>query len=206
MAFGKKEDVFFTLFKDYSGTLLTMGKEFSAYMHSFPGNEHAAEKMKDFESLCDTKKHAIMHQLNDSFVTPFDREDIFTMANQLDDLADFMEDAACKFGIYNIHAMREEALELSKILVDVVEQVDLLFHVLPDNRKNNGAKEAVVRINGLEDKGDYVYRQALSHLFHEEHDTLEILKWRELYKLLEDGIDAGEELADTVEGILTKNA
>ena len=206
MAFHKKEDVFFTLFKDFTSFLATMGEEFSAFLKAFPNVPGAADKMKEYESVCDEKKHTIIHKLNDSFVTPFDREDLFTIAEQLDDLADFMEDAVCKFKIYNIHAMREEALTLGEILVDITRQVDALFHALPDSKKTRGAKDAVVRINGLEDKADYVYRQALSRLFHEETDTLEILKWREIYKLLEDAIDAGEHLADTVEGILTKNA
>lgn len=205
MAFGKKEDVFFTLFKDFSAALSVMGADFSAFLKSFPQTD-ATEKMKEYEASCDEKKHAIMRQLNDSFVTPFDREDLFTMAGQLDDLADYMEDIVSKFKIYNIHTMREEALTLGAILTEITGQVNVLFCALPDSKKDHSASEAVVRINGLEDKGDYVYRQALTRLFHEETDTLEILKWREIYKLLEDAIDSGEHLADTVEGILTKNA
>ncbi len=206
MAFNKKEDIFFTLFKDFSEALCAMGNDFSDIMKNYPHVENAADRMKEYESTCDDKKHSIIHKLNDSFVTPFDREDLFTLASQLDDLADYMEDIVSKLEIYNITSMRHEALELSDILVEITHQVNDLFHALPDSKKDRKAVEAVIRINGLEDKGDYVYRQALRKLFHDEKDTLEILKWRELYKLLEDAIDSGEHLADTVEGILTKNA
>ena len=88
----KKDDIFFILFKDFASELSIMSKEFENFCCTFSLDGKAAEIMKDFESQCDSKRHTIMHHLNDSFVTPFDREDIFTLAEQLDDISDYMED------------------------------------------------------------------------------------------------------------------
>ena len=207
MAFGKKtEDIFFTLFKDYAAELSIMGKEFENMCTNFSKTGKGAEIMKDFESQCDSKKHIIINQLNDSFVTPFDREDIFAIAGQLDDIADFMEDIACKFMLYNLDFLREEALQLSGIIVKMTSQVNALFKALPESKKGYEVKEAIISINDLEDKGDIIYRNALARLFREETDPIEVIKWKDLYEILENCIDAGEHLADTVEGIMAKNA
>ena len=166
MALGrKKEDVFFTMFKDFSHTLFVMGGQFGDFLKTYPEPADTGERMKQFESDCDSKKHAIIHKLNDSFVTPFDREDIFTIAEQLDDLADFMEDIASKFFIYDVRFMRPEAVELGSIIFDVTEQVERLFLALPDSRKNSSATDAIIKINGLENQGDTLFRQALTRLF-----------------------------------------
>lgn len=202
----KKEDVFFTLFKDFAAELSIMGKQFEAFCQSFDPEGKSAEIMKDMESQCDSKKHIIINELNDSFVTPFDREDIFTIAGQLDDVADLMEDIMCKFHLYNIPVLREEALQLVNIIVKETAQIGELFKALPDSKKGYEVKESIISLNNLEDQGDIIYRESLGKLFREESDPVEILKWKDLYELLENAIDAGEHLADTVEGIMAKNA
>ena len=93
MALGKKkEDVFYTLFKDYARNLSEMGERFCSFLKAYPSQPDGPAILKEFEKECDEKKHTIIYQLNDSFVTPLDREDIFTLAEQMDDLADYMED------------------------------------------------------------------------------------------------------------------
>ena len=202
----KKEDVFFTMFKGYSKTLLEMGHKFDEFIDTYPGSESATVEMKNYESLCDTKKHEIITELNDSFVTPFDREDIYAIAGQLDDIADYIEDIVSKFGIYDVSQMRDDAKTLSKILVKLTEQVDMLFQALPESKKTSEVRDAIIRINDLEDQGDVIYRNALSYLFKNEKDAVEIIKWNEMYEMIENAIDSAEHLADTIEGILTKNA
>ena len=207
MAIGKKkEDIFFTLFKDFTQTLGTMGDTFQNFLNSFPDSQRSADIMKTLESECDGKKHKIIWELNESFVTPFDREDIFAIASQLDDLADYMEDIVSKFFIYNVHEMRKDAKDLGTIIVEEIALVEKLFLALPDNKLRDTIHECVIGLNNLEDQGDAIFRRSLSILFHEETNPIEIIKWKELIELLEDAIDAGEHLADTVEGILTKNA
>ena len=206
MAFAKKkEDRFFVLFREFSQKLAEMSEQFAAFFEVFPRVEDAAIVLKQFESDCDTHKHGINNALNNSFITPFDREDIFTMAEQLDDLADYMEDIACRFAIYNVASMRPDAVRLAKLIVDEVVQIKELFCALPDQNKNL-AKEAILKLNEIENEGDVINREALKKLFHEPENPVEIIKWKDLYENLESALDAGEHLADTVEGILTKNA
>lgn len=207
MALGKKkEDIFFTLFKDFAAEISIMGKEFGSFCDTFASDSNAAEIMKDFESQCDSKKHIIINQLNDSFVTPFDREDIFTLAGQLDDISDYMEDIACKFGLYNVSTLRDDARQFISIIVRMTAQISVLFKALSEPKKSYEVKEAIISLNALEDEGDAVFRKALARLFREEKDPIEVIKWKDLYELLEDTIDSGEHLADTVEGIMAKYA
>ena len=203
----KKEDIFFTRFKEYANTLSVMSESFNTFLSEYPNMENGAAVLKDYESQCDSIKHVIVQELNDSFVTPFDREDIYTLSNQLDDLADYMEDIASKFVIYDIKAIPEDALKLGSIIIGVVKQVEHLFKELPHAQKNiRGVYEAVINIGNLEDEGDIVFRDAMAKLFREEQDVRNLLIWKDMYESLEDAIDAGDHLADTVEGILTKNA
>ena len=202
----KKEDVFFTLFKDYANLLLEMSTEFDRFFEIFPDVGNLPVTMKEYESKGDSKKHTIINELNDSFVTPFDREDIFAMADQLDDLADFMEDIVSKFCAYNLSVIRDDAKELARLISDEVRQTAVLFNALPEFKKNMEVKDAIISINNTEDMGDVIFRNAISKLFHNDTDPVEIIKWKDLYELLEATLDSGENLADTVEGILTKNA
>lgn len=201
-----KEDIFFTLFKDFAAELSIMSKEFESFCSVFSEGSNAAEIMKDFESQCDSKKHIIINQLNDSFVTPFDREDIFMLAGQLDDIADYMEDIICKFGLYNVSALRGDTKQFVNLIVKMTAQISILFKALPEMKKGYEVKEAIINLNDLEDQGDAIFRSALARLFREEKDPIEIIKWKDIYELLEDTLDSGEHLADTVEGIMAKYA
>lgn len=204
----KKENAFFTKFKDYSTTIRVMGEKFYEFVDSFPQNfEAQADMLKAFESECDGKKHGIMEELYNSFVTPFDREDIFSLAERMDDVADNIEDVASKFCIYNVHEMTPAAKEMADIIRQMTENIEIMFNSLPDGGKKDELRKSIIAINDLEDKGDVIYRNSLSQLFHDDGiDALYITKWKDLYELLEMTVDSGEELADVAEGILTKNA
>ena len=203
---GKKEDVFFTMFREFSNDVNAMGEDFNSFIHTFPGPEGFSDTMKKRESECDRKKHAIISELNNSFVTPFDREDLFMLAQQLDDIADYMEEIVSEFDTYGVQKLRPDAANLAELIFEQVKQVVVLFDSLPESQKNLATHDAVININHLEDKGDILFRQALKKLFAEEKDPLEVIRWKALYEVIEDALDAGEHLADTVEGILTKNA
>ena len=210
----KKEDEFFTMFREYATAIQQMGEVFGTVLKEYEGADAGSEapdadpitRLKEMESECDTKIHTILDKLNASFVTPFDREDIFVMVRQMDDVADFIEDTASKLRIYNVQSMQEDALEMGDILVESTEQIKVLFDLLPDNKKMEETKVAIRRINHLENAGDAVHRRALSRLFREETNAVELVRWKDIYDLLDDTLDACEHLADTVKGVITKNA
>lgn len=207
MAFGKKkEDVFFTMFKEFADIIKMMGEDFGNIINNYNNVERAVADMKITETECDAKSHKILEVLNESFVTPFDREDIFTIVNQMDDLADFMEDTASKLQIYGVTSLRSDAIEMGNLIVDAAVEVKILFDALPKCSKDDSAKEAVIKINRLENVGDAVYRRAIGKLFKEEKDPIEVIKWKDIYENLEETLDACEHLADTVRGVMVKNA
>ena len=204
----KKEDIFFTLFKDYALSISKMGDCFGSFIKSFPADANKnAEMLKAFESECDGKKHRITDELNNSFVTPFDREDIFALADKMDDVADFIEDIASKFLIYDIREMTEPAKEMAEIIVEVTKNIEIMLTTFTDKSKTEEVKKAVIALNNLEDKGDVIYRNTLSAIFRDsEMGVKDLIRWKDMYELLEAAVDSGEHLADVVEGIMTKNA
>ena len=125
-----------------------------------------------------------------------------------------MEDIASKFVIYDVSSLRDDAVEIGNVIVDAIKQVEVLFITLPKADKTadtkNGniseAKNAIIEINRLENLGDAIYRRALTKLFRDDIPPVEIIKWKDLYEGLEETLDACEHLADTVEGVIMKNA
>ena len=207
MALGKKkEDVFFVMFRDFAKAISNMGDNFGAIINNYHNIERAVADMKIAETECDVRSHKILERLNDSFVTPFDREDIYAIVGQLDDIADYLEDTASKFIIYDVRGLREDAIELGNIIVDSCKQIDTLFDMLPEAKAGDKVKNGIIEINCLEDLGDAVFRRALTKLFREEKDAIELVRWKDIYETLEETLDACEHLADTVEGVMMKNA
>ena len=207
MVFGKKkEDEFFVMFRDFAKAIAVMGDNFGSIINEYHNIERAVADMKMAESECDTRSHKILERLNESFVTPFDREDIYAIVGQLDDIADYLEDTSSKFIIYDVHELRQDAVELGNLIKDSCHQIHELFDSLPDPKKIDKVKDGIIGINRLENLGDEIFRRALSKMFQEEKDPIEIIKWKDIYETLEDTLDACEHLADTVEGVMMKNA
>ena len=201
----KKENQFLKLFKDFADTLDQMGNDFGSIIRNYENVERAIADMKMTESECDEVSHAILDELNKSFITPFDREDIFTIANQLDDIADYLEDTASKLQIYDIDHIKNDAVEMADLIDDATSKIKILFDVLPESKKKSKITETIIEINRLENLGDAVFRRALWKLFRDEENPIEIIRWKDIYENLEDTLDACEHLADTVRGVVIKN-
>ena len=201
----KKENQFLKLFKDFADTLDQMGNDFGSIIRNYENVERAIADMKMTESECDEVSHAILDELNKSFITPFDREDIFTIANQLDDIADYLEDTASKLQIYDIDHIKNDAVEMADLIDDATSKIKILFDVLPESKKKSKITETIIEINRLENLGDAVFRRALWKLFRDEEDPIEIIRWKDIYDNLENTLDACEHLADTLRGVVIKN-
>ena len=201
----KKENQFLKLFKDFADTLDQMGNDFGSIIRNYENVERSIADMKMTESECDEVSHAILDELNKSFITPFDREDIFTIANQLDDIADYLEDTASKLQIYDVDHIKNDAVEMADLIDDATSKIKVLFDVLPESKKKSKITETIIEINRLENLGDAVFRRALWKLFRDEENPIEIIRWKDIYENLEDTLDACEHLADTVRGVVIKN-
>ena len=162
-----------------------------------------AEKMRAAEHAGDEATHAIMRELNETFVTPFDREDIYRLASSLDDIMDFMEAAVDLVVLYNIAELPAEVADQ----VDVIERAaELTAEAMPRLRSMKDLTDYWVELNRLENQADQVYRRLLAHLFGGDYDALTVLKLKEVVDQLEAAADAFEHVANTVETIAVKES
>jgi predicted phosphate transport protein (TIGR00153 family) len=162
-----------------------------------------AERMRSCEHAGDEATHAIMRELNETFVTPFDREDIYRLASSLDDVMDYMEAAVDLVVLYNIDQLPPEIADQ----VDVLERAaELTAEAMPRLRSMKDLSEFWIELNRLENQADQVYRRILAKLFSGEYDALTVLKLKEVVDQLEAAADAFEHVANTVETIAVKES
>jgi hypothetical protein len=162
-----------------------------------------AEKMRGAEHAGDEATHAIMRQLNESFVTPFDREDIYRLASSLDDVMDAMEAAVDLVVLYQIEELPPEVSDQ----VDVLERAaELTAEAMPRLRSMKDLTAYWIELNRLENQADQVYRRLLAKLFNGDYDALTVLKLKEVVDQLEAAADAFEHVANTVETIAVKES
>jgi uncharacterized protein len=198
-----REDSYYDMFADSANNLVT-GARLLVELISDGGNrEGIAEKMRACEHAGDEFTHAIMRRLNESFITPFDREDIYRLASSLDDVMDFMEAAADLVVLYKIDELPGEVVDQVEVLERAAE---LTAEAMPRLRGMKDLSEYWIEINRLENQGDQVYRRLLAELFGGEYDALTVLKFKEVVDQLEAAADAFERVANTVESIAVKES
>ena len=148
-----------------------------------------------------------MFQLNRSFITPFDREDIGLLAHSLDDVTDLIQSAADTMVLYKVKTPGKRARELADIIVQITTEVE---NVMPSLRRHTANLEKIlnscVEINRLENVADTIYRTALTELFDDDSDIADIIKWREIYEHMESATDMCEDVANVLESVALKHA
>ena len=203
LRFRPADTTFYDLFTE-SARHLVGGAELLAEMLS-EGNdrEGIAERMRDAEHAADETTHGIIRRVNTTFVTPFDREDIYALASELDDVMDFMEEAVDLAVLY-------EVLTLPSELADQVEVIqrcaELTAQWMPKLQSPGSLQEYWIEINRLENLGDKSYRRILAKLFSGKYEALEVLKLKDIVDSLEDAIDAFESVANIIEQIAVKES
>jgi predicted phosphate transport protein (TIGR00153 family) len=170
-----------------------------------PGADRAAmaAKMRDIEHSSDEITHTVMRQLNQTFVTPFDREDIYRLASKLDDVMDYMEAAADLVVLYDLGDLPDEVFRTVEVLVRAATRT---AEAMPNLRTRKGLEEYWIEVNRLENEADQIYRRTVARLFSGEFDALTALKLKDLADELEAAADAFEDVADTVETITVKES
>lgn len=202
----EKEDLFFRLMQENMALIAETAALYCDLMHDFTDVEAKAREIKEKETLCDNKVHEITAELNKAFITPFDREDIYQIVQMMDDIADMVEKAASWYYIYHIDSLREGAVEMTGILEKIIAKLVELFDVLPKFKKTMRIKELCIEIHALENENDEIYQRCLYYLFRDENvSTLDIIKWKQLYQLTEDAVDACSHVAQFTEGTVMKH-
>jgi len=172
-----------------------------------PGNmETRAERVKQIEHECDEITHAVVESLHKTFITPIDRNDIYTLITKMDDIMDFVEAAADRLALYALPTMTKEVADLARCLVQSAEHVLGAVSSIRDLGKPNGILQHCIEINRLENVADGLLRSALARLFREENDPIAVIKWKEIYETLESATDRCEDVANIIEGIVLENS
>lgn len=204
MIFGllRKEEAFFDLFKQAAHNVIEGSRLLKELMEDYTNVQQKIERIKEVEHIGDGITHDIALRLNQTFLTPLDREDIHDLASALDDILDAVEAVADRFAIYKIAHPTESAIRLADILyrasVAVGRGVD---HIAMSHEE---VKEFTVQVNSLENEADRVSRDAISELFEKETNPIAVIKWKEIYETFEEGTDRCEDVADVIERIVLK--
>lgn len=164
------------------------------------------ERLKELEHEGDRITHEALAKLNATFITPFDREDIHSLATRLDDILDSADAAAQRLVVYHITQVPRQLKSLADLLVTSAEEVHKAVVVLHDSKKHKEAMVACVEINRLENVADVLHREALGELFANTPNAIEVLKLKDLYAFLEDATDRCEDVANTIETIILKSS
>ncbi len=201
-----KEEKFFGLFEDSAKNVREAAQELKNLVDTWEDVEKKVAEITELEHEGDTITHQIMAQLNRTFVTPFDREDIALLAHTLDDVIDFIQAAADTMFIYKVDHPGQRAKELADIIVQAATEVE---RAMPNLRRRAELKqvfERCVEINRLENMADRVYRSAMGELFENTTDMADVIKWREIYECMESATDRCEDVANVLEGVALKHA
>ncbi|WAM32696.1 DUF47 domain-containing protein [Caldicellulosiruptor naganoensis] len=148
-----------------------------------------------------------MELLNRTFIAPLDREDLFAIIKEIDNIVDALETVAHRFEIYGVEQIKPEAKILSEMIINCTKELKSVVENLKDSKNTKLIKEKIIEVNRIEDEGDIVYRNAIKKLFSENRDKpIEVIIWKEIFGFLEDTLDACEDVANVIEGVVTKNA
>jgi predicted phosphate transport protein (TIGR00153 family) len=198
-----KTTEFFTLFGRAGQNALEVARLVERRFREHPSSGVTQEQVKKEETEGDTLTREIITLLNTQYVTPFDREDIYLLATEIDDVVDYLEEASDLLGLYGIEMPTRHAVEQCSVIVRACEQLA----VACDNLKSmRGVDEALVELKRLEDEGDRILRDAMGSLFRDERiDPLNVIRWKDVYESLERALDACDTAANVIANILVKS-
>jgi uncharacterized protein len=199
-----RERQFFVFFRDNAANMMeslhTLNRLLNSGAKDFA--EHA-KKLRDIEHEGDEVTHTINRELNATFITPFDREDIYALAGALDDVIDLAEEIADTVILDRVESITPEAREMGAILLQIGGQLSKAFDELETRKEMT---HYWVDIHDLENQGDRITREAIGALFQNSPDPVDIIKWKDIYALLEKTIDRTEDVANILESVTIKNA
>jgi predicted phosphate transport protein (TIGR00153 family) len=194
---------FFDLFEEAGGNIQRAARLLEELLRDYPDRNELARDILICEQDGDRITHDIIQRLNQTFVTPIDREDIYELASALDDVVDYTEEVADYLGLYKIEAPMTQAQDLARVLNAAARQI---AEAMPRLRGFKDITHYTVEINRLENDGDRIVREAIASLFDNGIDPMVVIRWKDIFERLEEAIDATEHVANILEGIVIKNS
>jgi predicted phosphate transport protein (TIGR00153 family) len=198
-----RETKFFDMFAEMASNLMEGATTLRGLFQEYKNVPVAVQKIKDIEHRGDDMTHAVVIKLNQTFITPFDREDIHELASALDDVLDFINSAADRLLMYKIDYAPAAALKLADVIVRQSDELSKAVALLEKNHTK--VLEHCVEVNRLENEADAVARDAIGRLFQDEKDPIQLIKIKELIEVLETATDKAEDAANVLETVILKS-
>ncbi len=203
----KKEKMnYFNEFSKNINCALESAKILNEYIKDFDKlrSVEMENKVHELENEADRNLHDILNYLVRDFITPIDRDDIMILSHTIDDLEDCIDEIVININIFDISQIRSDVSQITELIVKVCEKLQDMFLKFKDTKKYDEMKNMVIEINGIEEIGDSLYQKAISELFKNEKDSIEVIKWKNIYDCLENCLDTAENIANEVENIIMK--
>ena len=198
-----REEQYFDLFAQMTVYISDAARELTEMMADKNRDyKEYSQRIKGLEHACDELTHNISTRLNKSFITPFDREDIYMMSSALDDIVDLINDAARSIVDFDIKEITDYARAFANVIERMAGQIRETVAIL---QRPKNVTQRLVEIHRLENEADDIYHKAIAELFHDSHDPLTVLKWKEVYEKLEAAVDRCENVANIIESVIIKH-
>ncbi|GIP60569.1 DUF47 family protein [Paenibacillus woosongensis] len=201
----KKKDIFFQTLENMADTIVHSADYFAQQVSELKDVEQFAKQMKEFESKCDGFTHTIIVELNKTFITPIERDDIMNLTTTLDDVIDGLEATTSRFFMYHLSEPDEHIVQFAEILRTSAYEIQKAVHLL-SQKKLLAIREHTIRLNDLENQGDELLRICINELFAKVTDPIVLIKKKEIYERLETTTDACEHVANMLESIIMRNS
>jgi predicted phosphate transport protein (TIGR00153 family) len=203
LRFKPVDNTFYSLLAESASRLVDGANILAELLGESADRDDIAARMRDAEHAADETTHEIAKRVNSTFVTPFDREDIYALASTLDDVMDYMEEAVDLTMLYEVEKLPGRMADQ----VDVLQRcAELTAEAMPKLKSMKGLEEYWIEINRLENAGDKSYRRILAKLFSGQYEALEVLKLKDIVDSLEHAVDAFEKVANIIEQIYSKES
>jgi predicted phosphate transport protein (TIGR00153 family) len=193
---------FFQLYCRASGNAVEIAAKLLELLERFPDKGDLLRDIKELEHEGDRVTHDVIYLLNRTFVTPFDRDDMYRLASALDDVCDHIDEAADNIDMYKVTEIPSRALDQARVIHRAATKLDQAVQLLEGFQDS---RRQLVALRTLEDEADRLEREAVAELFRSGADPLTIIRWKDIHERLEDAVDACEQAADVLEAILVKN-
>jgi len=202
-----KEEKFYKMFSESANNVNEAAKILRSNLDSLNNKKIDVKKTETIEDKDDELVRTMIKELNEAFITPIEREDIYSIVHQMHKILDLINSSMHRFIMFDINESSDESRLMGDILVKTTEElVKLMAELNLKGLKSKEINNIITNINKFEHEGDKLFRKTVSELFKKETDPLTVMKWKEIYQILEDTLDTCQKVAILVEGVVLKNA
>lgn len=201
-----KDEKFFDLLEEAVDNALKAAISFRSLVQNWSATSPEIQRITDLEHEGDRMTHEVIDKLNRTFITPLDREDILALASEIDDVVDILQATTDRMQLYRIDKTNPHLIKMADVVVRSTEVIGKAVKSLRDLSHSRRTLDFCIEANRLENEGDALLKEALTELFSDHKEVLEIMKWKEIYEATEYATDKCEDIANVIEGIVVKNA